>query len=280
MAKVGFFSNNRGYLFTVLSYLIVVSIFSLAVFFSNMGFDYEKRSSVLSGFYKTTMFADNIASSIKTVYDISPVSSNSTLTIGDHMTADYDISSLLSSYLSYLDSFANETGVSLSFPAGGVVFSIGPGNFTYEYDSFMKNAIYLHSPSSLPSKYSVILTVPDYYSIGTTDSYTVPGSFPLYVEFEKESGHAWTAVDGLVDMGSCSWYYMDFDSGASSLNVSAGACLGYSNALIIRNTGGQKVDTLIVMNLSSPSMFFSSNLTLSDAVSGFSVSGYPALSRP
>ncbi len=283
MAKIRHFpgsSNSRGYLFTILSYLIMVSIFSLAIYFSNICFEQKEAASLLNGFSKTRMLAANTESSLKAIYDVFPYSSNSSITIRDHMTADYDISGLLDSYLLYLDYFGNETASNISFSSAGTVFSIEPGNFTYEYDSFLKNTISLYSPSSSPSAYSVVLTVPDSYEVGTTDSHTVLGSFPLYVKFEKGSGPIWTAADDLIDLTSCSWYYMDFDAGASSLNVSSGACLGYSNALIIRGAGGQKADILLIMNSSSPSMIYPSDLTVLDLVSGFSISRYPVLSAP
>lgn len=272
--------SQSGYLFTVLGYLIVGTIFSLALFFSNLAFEERARTTVLNGFSKSSAVADNIEASLRDVYGVYPAASNSTLTIRDHVTADYDISGLLGSYLSYLNSsFSNLTATNISLASGGLAFIVSPGNFTYAYDSFSKNTLSISSPSGPPGGYSVVLTVPASSEIGATDSQTVAGSFPLYVEFNKSgSGHIWTGVDGTVDPSACSWYYMDFDGGASSLNVSSGACLGYQNSLVIRSIGGQKADILIVMNLSSPSMAYSSSLSVSDRASGFSVSRYPVLS--
>ncbi len=273
-------NRSRGYLFTVLGYLIVGTIFSLAIFFSNLAFEERARAAVLNGFSKAGMTADSVETALRVVYGISAVSSDSTLSISDHITADYGIGGLLSSYLSYLNSsFGNITAANISLSSGGLAFRISPGNFTYEYDSFSKNTLRVYSPSGPPGGYSVLLTLPARSAIGATDPYTAPGSFPLYVEFNKTGvGHIWTGVDGLVDITSCSWYYMDFDGGASSLNVSVGDCLSYKNSLIVRSTGGQKTDVLIVMNLSSPSMLYSSALSVSDRASGFVVSRYPVLS--
>jgi len=272
--------TRRGYLFTVLGYLLVGTIFSLAVFFSNLAFEERSRTTVLNGFSKATLVADSIESSLAGVYGISAVSSNSSLTIRDHITADYDISGLLGSYLSYLNSsFGSITATNISLASGGLAFRVSPGDFTYDYDSFSKNTVRVYSSSGPPGSYSLALFVPASSVVGTTDSRTFPGSFPAYVEFNKSNvGHIWTGVNGPVDVNACSWYFMDFDGGASSLNVSVGDCLGYKNSLIVRSIGGQKADLLIVMNLTSPSMLYSSNLSVSDRASGFSVSRYPVLS--
>ena len=147
--------NNKAYMFTILGYLLVTSVFGLAFLYSSISRDQHAKTNVLRGSEKVFAITKGIESDLQEILDLSATSAETTITIYDHMTADYNIQNLLSEYVAQLSSYEP---VNISFSPGGPNFRINPQNMTYEYDTFVKNQIRIYDDVP-PQSYSVILSV-------------------------------------------------------------------------------------------------------------------------
>jgi len=174
--------NNKGFLFTILTILIAISIIALASFFAT-----ERVKRDLSAEKVNNVF-DDVETDIEDILKISASIERSsgyiTVSFRDHFPLDNGANTM-SEYKSFIEGYyAQEIGSNISISGlSNSTFTIKPYDLTYEYPSYNKEGIWVYNKSGDADAIKKYLVEIDFdKNLANVVNQSIPGDLEVVID--------------------------------------------------------------------------------------------------
>lgn len=228
--------NKRGYLFTVLSYMLIFSLFLLAYNFHNIAQEEKWDGIDLKSMDKIAGIHDDVGTTLEDAFNLQisfTNSSGSTIVTMNESMGSRDYAADLAEYVNYLTGdYQSIVGANISLGDDGN-FKIFPVNLNISYGNTQKDSMTIYGTDI--TSFSVAIMVDEQKERREVDRES--GDLPFYLEIVDGNGDPhWPAWTHSNNRNRCNSYFANF-TGGTTLNISMGGCEGYPNVVQINTTG-------------------------------------------